>query len=466
MKKGIIWGIAGILVVGSFTAFLFYKQQENRKVKYKTVKIASGNIIKSIITTGTLNPVTLVEVGSQISGRIKAVNVDYNSLVKQGDIIAEIDPATLNAQLLNAEAALTKAQINVKEAKRKLDRTKALFEKQLVAQSELDTAETDYELSLANQKQAESSLNQAKTNLTYTIIRSPIDGVVILRRIDPGQTVSANLSAPTLFNIANDLKRMQINASVDEADIGGIKPGQKVFFTVDAFPEEKFLGIVAQVRYSPTVTQNVVTYDVIINVRNEQMKLRPGMTANVTIVIDRRQGVLKISNAALRYKPLALYISNNEGNSGTESKLLYTNKISSATTTQAVAAAKAATPFTTKSSTDKQRQGERSGAGKRKGLDKTKEDKPLGMSGNEDLTGIPFVEKPLPKIWLLRNGKPVSVEIEIGITDGKYSEILSGNLKAGDDVVTEEYMGKLKGNTGVSSQQSSPFMPGGLGGRR
>jgi len=275
-------------------------------------------VIQSTCTaTGTVNPLTTVLVGTQVSGRIKELYADYNSPVKKGQLIAEIDPATFEAQLeqaranlLSAKASLEKAEATLLDATRDLNRRKQLFKNSIIGKSELDTAQTNYEVAKsqvsvakAQVVQAEAAFEFAETNLRYTKIFSPVDGVVISRNVDMGQTVAASFQTPTLFTIAQDLRKMQINTNVDEADIGKIEVGQVAEFTVDAYPEITFKGKIVQIRNAPIVVQNVVTYDVVITADNPELKLKPGMTANVSIIVSTRKDVLRIPNAALRFKP-------------------------------------------------------------------------------------------------------------------------------------------------------------------
>jgi HlyD family secretion protein len=298
--------LAGIIIVFS----------GSKKIKFKTAKIQKGEITQTVRATGNVNPVTTIIVGTRVSGTIVALYADYNSRIKKGQLIAQIDPTPFEnelkhseAELLNAKATLFKAEVTLKDAERTLKRKQELFKRDLIARSELDDAETayntaraQYEIALAQVKKAEAGLRQAKTNLGYTRIFSPVDGVVIAKNVEVGQTVAASFQTPTLFTIAPDLTKMQVDTNVDEADISKIKTGMEVNFTVDAYPDKKFKGIVSQIRLSPTVTQNVVTYNVVISVDNSHLLLKPGMTANVTFVVNSKENVIKIPNSALRFK--------------------------------------------------------------------------------------------------------------------------------------------------------------------
>lgn len=303
-----------LLILGIVVGKLKSKKSEPA---FRTEKASIGDIISTVTATGTINPVTTVEVGTQVSGTIKQIFADYNSPVKKGQLIAQIDPASLEAQAEQSKASLalakaneTKAAASLADAERTLKRTKELFARDFIARSELDTAETNYELAVASVEgakaqviQAEASLQYVKTNLGYARIVSPVDGIVISRSIDVGQTVAASFSTPTLFTIAQDLTKMQINASVDEADIAQIMPGQSVEFTADAYPEAVFYGKVKQVRNAATIVSNVVTYDVVISLENPDLKLKPGMTANVSFIVSSRNKVLRVPDAVLTFSP-------------------------------------------------------------------------------------------------------------------------------------------------------------------
>lgn len=296
--------LAGLGVLLLLTLILFGQcGRDGGSGEYQTAVVTRGSIVQAVTATGTLNPVVNVQVGSQISGNIEKLLVDFNSPVKAGQVVAEIDPAVFKAALLqaqgdldNANAALELAQVNQK-------RIGELVQKQNSSQSELDQANATLHQAQANVKIKEGALQKAKVDLEHCTITSPIDGIVISRSVDVGQTVAASLSAPVIFTIANDLTKMQIDAAVAEADIGTVEVGQKVDFTVDAFPRRTFHGDVLQVRNAPTTIQNVVTYDTVIGVTNADLKLKPGMTANLSIVGAERANVLKISNAALRFRP-------------------------------------------------------------------------------------------------------------------------------------------------------------------
>lgn len=370
MRKGLIAVIVGVLVLLAAVIYLLSRGKED-EAKFRTDKVVRGDIVKTVMATGTVNAVTTVLVGTQVSGTIKQIHVDYNSPVKKGQLIALIDPSVFeaqvqqaNANLLSAEAGLQRAEANLADAKRTMERSRILFEKNLIARSELDSAETRYEAESAQLKaskaqiaQAGASLKLAETNLKYTRIISPVDGVVISRNVDVGQTVAASFQTPTLFTIAQDLTKMQIDTNVDEADIGRVIKGQKVEFTVDAYPDVTFEGEVWQVRNAPITVQNVVTYDAVIKVENPDLMLKPGLTANVSVIIATKKDVLKVPNAALRFKP-----------------------------------------------SEKTREaGEKKGEG----------------------------------VWILEKGKPRRISITTGISDGNFTELSSGELKEGQEIIID-----------------------------
>ncbi len=311
--------------------FVFFGLSRSTQAQHFTAKVERGDIHDVVDATGTINAVILVQVGSQVSGSVAKLNVDFNSRVHKGDIVALIDPALFQGALLQASADLDNAKANLVAAKANLDkatataqqteadyaRTAQLSTDKIMSQQQLDLAKANYDsanagvgAAAANVRQAEAQVSQkaaaltvAQTNLNYTVIRSPIDGTVVARNVDVGQTVAASLQAPTIFTIAQDLTKMLVYTKTDESDVGNIRPGKAVTFKVDAFPKDTFHGTVSQVRMNPTTVQSVVTYDTIIEFANPEMKLFPGMTAYVTIPVDTVQNVLKVPNTALRYKP-------------------------------------------------------------------------------------------------------------------------------------------------------------------
>ena len=269
---------------------------------YRTDPVTRGDVQRTVTATGTVNAVTTVLVGTQVSGTIKALYADFNSRVKKGQIIAQIDPAFFETQLAQARANADRAQAQLQDAERILNQNKTLYSRNLVAKNDYEAAGTSHAGARAQLAQAKAALQAAETNLSYTKIYSPVDGIVISRSVDVGQTVAASFQTPTLFTIAQDLTKMQINTNVAESDIGVVRVGQDVEFTVDAYPESQFKGRVWQKRQAPITVQNVVTYDVVVQVNNSDLKLMPGMTANVSIIIETRRNALRITNAALRYR--------------------------------------------------------------------------------------------------------------------------------------------------------------------
>lgn len=353
----------------------------SKEQKFKTAKVQRGEIVQTVRATGNVNPVTTIMIGTRVSGTVVAIYVDYNSKVKKGQLIAQIDPTPFEnelrqseAELSNARASLLKAEITLKDAERTLKRKQELFRRELISKSELEDAESayntavaQYEIALAQVKRAEAGLNQAKTNLGYTRIISPVDGVIIAKNVEVGQTVAASFQTPTLFTVAPDLTKMQIDTNVDEADIAKIRIGMEATFTVDSYPDRRFRGTVSQIRLSPTITQNVVTYNVVISVDNSELLLRPGMTANVTFTVQSKKDVLKIPNGALRFRmPDSLVDKSSE---------------------------------------------------------QPKRKKPETQA--------------MQSVWVLRDRKPVKVQIKTGISDGQSTEVVDGDLKEGDEVIVD-----------------------------
>ena len=305
-----------LAAVGAGGAWLYANRTE-KEPTINLLQMSRGDIIDGVGATGTLRAVTTVTVGTQVSGIVQEMYVDFNDIVKKGQVVARLDPSILETQvetakanLVNANANLERQKVAVDDARRKLERTKELAAKQLVNKVELENAEVALKQAEAQMKstqssivQAEASVNKAQVDLAHTVITAPIDGIVIKRSVDKGQTVAASMSAPELFIIAADLTKMQVNASIDESEVGRMRPGQAVTFRVDAYPTETFHGTVKQVQLNPTTVQNVVTYSTIVDVPNPEYKLKPGMTANVTIEVARRENVLRVPNAALRFRP-------------------------------------------------------------------------------------------------------------------------------------------------------------------
>src|SRR4051812_18529413 len=317
MKKLIL--IVFLLAVVGSAGGWYYMRKTTKDPEVRTAQVTRGDVVQAVQATGTLEAVTTVEVGSQVSGIVQELYADFNSIVKKNQVIARLDPTILDTQIeqqkanvARSEADLDRLKVTLADAKQKLDRAKALSDKNLLPRSELDAADTNVRSTEAQIKSAEAALVQARSQLNtavvnreHTVITAPIDGIVIQRAVEPGQTVNAGMSAPKLFVLAADLTDMQVNANIDEADVGNMRPGQRVTFRVDAFPNDQFTGSVQQVRLQPTTVQNVVTYQTVIAVPNQQLKLKPGMTANVTIEVNHKTNVLRIPSAATRFRPTA-----------------------------------------------------------------------------------------------------------------------------------------------------------------
>jgi HlyD family secretion protein len=389
--------IAGVLVlVGA--AVWYVKYRKDSGPQYQTVQVARGDLTQVVTATGQLNPVTNVTVGCQVSGRIAKLYVDYNSPVTNGQLVAQIDPLTYQANMHQAEGDFANSEAALELAKINATRSEELFQAKLIPHSDYDQAMANLHQAAATVQVKQAAVEKAQVDLQYCNIYSPVDGMVISRSVDVGQTVAASLNAPTLFVIANDLTKMQIDANVAEADVGGVEVSQNVDFTVDAFPNRTFHGAVVQVRNSPITVQNVVTYDTVIGVNNPDLKLKPGMTANVSIVIAERSDVLRIPNSALRFRP------------------------PEAATNAAPQVAGGAP---------------RSGA------------RPGGSSGQRSKGE----HRPTRTIYVLKDEKLQPVQVKTGITDGIFTEITDG-LSEKDKVVTSA---TFKSGGGASAQASNPF---------
>src|SRR6266545_217144 len=377
MKRFVPWLIA---IIALLLVALVVRQCRNSGAgNYQTTTVTRGPITQAVTATGTLNPVVNVQVGSQVSGNIAKLFADFNSQVKAGQVVAQIDPALFQATVTQAEGDLASAQAALELARVNATRTKELFARKTSSQADLDQAMASLHQAEANAKIKQGALDKAKADLEHCTITSPIDGIVISRNVDVGQTVAASLQAPVIFQIANDLTKMQIDANVAEADVGVLEVGQDVDFTVDAFPMRTFHGKVVQVRNAPITVQNVVTYDTVIGVSNPDLKLKPGMTANVSIIVAHKDNVLQIKNAALRYRP--------------------------AEATPGEIRSRSPAPAGTRGSTGRER--------------RTSE----------------------RTVYVLSVGRPRPVQIKTGISDGVVTEVIEG-LKEGDRVVTAELSSK------------------------
>ncbi len=400
-------------------AVLSCKGSGGKDQNYKTEKVDRGNVTATVTATGTVSAVTTVQIGSQVSGVISRLYADFNSPVRKGQLLAELDPTPFQAMVEQRQADLTKAQIEAANSKITYERQRRLVDSGLAAQADLDGAKAQYDGAVAQVAQSRAALRQALTNLGYTKIISPIAGVVVDRQYDVGQTVAASFQAPTLFQIAQDLTKMQVQADVDQSDIGRVQNGQVARFTVDSYPDQEFRGRIAQIRLNATVSQNVVTYPVIIEVGNPDEKLRPKMTANVTIDVANVQNVLRIPNAALRFKP---------------------------ETAPATTSGGGASPERTASQMGERRPGVTGVGGALGGQ---------GGGGHQQQKQTVWVLDPATKA--LR-----AAQIRTGITDGRFTSVVDGDLKEGDTVVVGLATSKVEG---LAAPGSSPMAPRGGGGR-
>lgn len=373
--------VLAVVIVGALVGGALFWQREHKltpEQQYKSEVVERGDVTKTVSANGTLNPVVLVNVGTQVSGTVKRLLADFNGKVQKGQVLAELDEALFMAQVRQSEANMQSASASLDLARINERRMRDLFQKEFVSQQELDQAVQALKAAEAQLALAKAQYQKDKTNLEYTVIRSPVSGVVVSREVDVGQTVAASFQTPTLFKIAQDLRKMQIDSSFAEADIGNIRVGQTVHFTVDAFPSKAFTGNVKQVRLNPATQQSVVTYDVVVAVSNSDQILMPGMTAYVNVVVAQRHDVLLIPNAALRFKPANVVVSR-------------------------------------KNAREKQR------------------------------------EDPTATVYVLESTGLRAVNIVTGISDNRRTEVVSGDLKAGDRVV----VGEAQANT--SDQSRSTF---------
>jgi len=319
-KKIIIISVIGVAVI-AIGFYFSLKGSPKDAYRLETSKLSINKITTTVTATGTIDPIIEIAVGTQVSGIISKIYVDFNSVVKKGQILAELDKTTLqtdyNSQLLNLNSSKTQYDFQ----KKNFQRSKELHDKSLISDIDFETAKYNYELALSTYKLNQSNLKKAQTNLNYATIHSPIDGVILSRAVEQGQTVAASFSTPTLFTIAQDLTKMQVVANVDEADIGTVRKGQRVSFSVDAYPNDQFTGEVTQVRLKSTVTSNVVTYEVIVNAPNENLKLKPGLTANITIYTVEKSGTLTLPNKVFSYKPDATTLKTSDFTISEDTKL-------------------------------------------------------------------------------------------------------------------------------------------------
>ena len=387
MKKiSKIWWAAGAIIIIAIIVWLFSGGKEEKQISFSFEKAAPANIQIGVTATGTIEPVTSVTVGTQVSGIVSRIYVDYNSVVKKGQVIAELDKTNLTSELNTAKANLASAQSSLNYETDNYKRYKTLYSKGLVSADEYESAKLSYDKALQTVVSQKEQLTKAQTNLGYATITSPIDGVVLSKAVEEGQTVAASFNTPELFSIAKDLKDMRVIADIDEADIGEVKEGENVKFTVDAFPNDTFEGVVTQVRQEATTTNNVVTYEVVISAPNADLKLKPGLTANVTIFTAEKNNVLSVPSKALRYTPTVETI-------GKKYKI-------------------------------------------------------------QDCNGK-------NKVWTLEGNVLKAHAVQIGISDGSHTEIISG-ISNGVQVITElkEIMPEGEDEAAQNEIERSPFAPG------
>lgn len=429
-KKSIITVV--LLLAAGGAGYAYWRMGNGPKEPpFLTAPVAKANIRQVVSSTGTLQAVTTVLVGSQVSGTIAKLNADFNSKVTKGQVVAELDQSRFaarveetRANVLAAQANLAKTKVSLEDAERTLKRAKELKQRELVSQSELDAAQTSYDsarsqvnVNQAQVGQAQASMNQAQIDLGYTVIRSPVDGIVISRNIDVGQTVAASLSAPTLFTIAADLTKMEVHTNVDEADVGNITEGQDVSFTVDAHAQRRFRGKVNQVRNAPINVQGVVTYNSVVRINNKELLLKPGMTANVQFLVAQREDALAIPNVALRFRPPE------EKNEAQELLRQEQGRVGGRIT---------------------QRRTSRGGGS--------------GVGGGEGRRVRQV------KVYLLKDGQAQPVDVQVGITDGSKTEVIAG-LNENDPVIIGMSSAATAPAQANVANPFQPQVPGGFRGR-
>ena len=415
-RARLVWLIAIVLVL----LFVLYRCTAGGEdaPEYQTSLVEKTNVVSRVSTSGSLQAVVTVDVGSQVSGRVQDLYADFNSKVKKGEKIAKIDPSLFQAAVVQAEANVTAARANVtrlevtaEDSERQAKRASEVFAQRLISETERDNAVATARAARASVDQGKgqlaqsrAQLEQARTNLRYTDILSPTDGVVISRAVNVGQTVAASLQAPVIFTIAQDLAKMEVHTNVAESDIGRLKPGMRVSFTVDAYPGEPFRGSIRDIRNAPQVVQNVVTYDAVIDVNNDDLKLKPGMTATVSVVTDRRRDVLAIPNAALRFRP-ELASGGQGGQRAAQA-----------------GAGGAQNPGGGAGAGGARQRGQGGDGGGRR-----------DREGDNEEGGVPEAVK--RTVYVLDAGKPTPREVTTGITDGRVTEIIGGDLKEGDNLI-------------------------------
>jgi len=460
MKKKIIWIIVALVVItGAILGLTVFKNGKNGKVEYRTEVVGKGDIEALVVTSGTLNPIETVDVGAQVSGKIEKLSADFNTVVTKGQIVAELDQEPLRMKIDQNEAnyksrvaSLERSKVSLQTAQKAFERAKSLFAKELISIEEMDASEAAYlnaksdlvssEASLA---QAKSTLDLSKVDLGYAVIRAPVDGVVITRKVNIGQTIQSSYQAPILFQIATDLTKMKVECSVDESDIGKVKEGQKVRFTVEAYPNDTFNGIVQQVRFSPETVSNVVTYTTIVNVDNPEKKLLPGMTATVSIIVGEARDVLRVSNAALRFTPNLSAEELQAAQKESMDRMIAQRQAQGGQPGAPAAAGPAP------SATGARPEGQ-AGQGQR-GFNR--------QAGGQ-------ARQQIPRVWMMdANGKPKMLILRTGVTDTSYTEILRSELKEGDVILAGTQAGTAAASANRQAMPGMMFMGGPPpGGRR
>ncbi len=428
IKKTITWVAVTVVLGGAAYGLYHHFKSPPARPQYLTARVRRGAVTAKVTASGTLSARVTVQVGSQVSGRISEILVDYNDTVKKDQVIARIDPQLFvaavrqaRASLLTARGELAKSRVDADLAKRQLASAKKVFKSKILSQNDLDAAQAKYGEALAQVEidrgkvaQAREALRQAEINDSHTTVRSPINGVVLSRNVDVGQTVAASFQTPTLFSIAQDLTKMQVDTSVAEADIGKLRPGMKAQFTVDAYGSQPFEGTVRQIRFSSTTVDNVVTYNAVIDVANPGLRLKPGMTANVTFVLATRKQALLVPNAAFRYRP--------HPGAGSRSK-----------------PGPRSAPFAKASAAP---------AAHGRVL--------AGMRGGPPGAALPTGARPRARtVYVLHHGHPQPIRIHTGITDGSVTEVLGGALHPGDEVIVGVSSGK-RPSSGMRRRHHGP----------
>jgi len=430
MKKYlIVISLLLIVILGGW--YFFLREIEDTEGSFELTEIKKGNIENIVSSTGTLIAVGTVEVGTQVSGIVDQVYVDFNDVVKRGQILAVLDTINLAIAIRDVEAGMIRVQAQLEQAQSDFERSQKLYEKNLISELEFTVAKTQLQSSLASYKSSQVSLERAKNNLKYAVIRSPINGKVINRNVEPGQTVAASFSTPTLFLIANDLSRMEIKTQVDESDIGSIEVGQDVRFSVQAYPDEKFSGTIKQIRLQPQTIQNVVNYNVIVDADNEGELLLPGMTATVDFIIEQKEDVLLVPNSALRFQPTQKMMDEFRENMQKQFESM---------------------PDSIRNQR-RQQFGNMSQSGRGMG-------ERIGQFGGVEMSGTN--QRNSGRLWYIdENGKLNILRVQTGATDGKVTEISGRNIEEGKKVVMglskKEQQSQQNNRMPSSTFRRSPF---------